>query len=103
MHTHTHRNGTGKSTLLKAIAERLIPGLPPSPDAMTGSGAGMGMGMGGGAGGMRILLLDQVQDTIRTEAGKGQGRDDGKEESVLDHVVRGDVARTKALKRYEGA
>jgi ATP-binding cassette subfamily F protein 3 len=74
-----HRNGTGKSTLLTTIADKLIPGLGPS---------------------LRILLLSQVEDSARaTEDGaKGEGP-----LSVLEHVVRGDKERLAAVEELQGA
>ncbi|KAI5479106.1 Iron complex transport system ATP-binding protein [Pseudohyphozyma bogoriensis] len=62
------RNGTGKSTLLKAISDKLIPGLGNS---------------------IRILLLSQIEDATRAATEEGG--------SVLDHVVRGDKERLKAV------
>lgn len=71
------RNGTGKSTLCTAIADKLIPGLSPS---------------------LRILLLSQVEDATRASEDKL----DGKGVSVLEHVVRGDKARESAVEEMEG-
>lgn len=68
------RNGTGKSTLLKAVAERLIPGLNPT---------------------IRVLLLSQIEDA---ERGLNEGGG-----TVLEHVVRGDKGRQRAVDEFERA
>ncbi|SCZ97244.1 BZ3500_MvSof-1268-A1-R1_Chr4-2g07084 [Microbotryum saponariae] len=69
------RNGSGKSSLFEALDQKLIPGLPSE---------------------LRILLLSQVQDSNR--ATEEATRD---KISVLEHVVRGDKERTKALHELE--
>ncbi|GAA5910406.1 ABC-F family ATP-binding cassette domain-containing protein [Sporobolomyces salmoneus] len=66
------RNGTGKSTLLTAISDKLIPGIPPS---------------------LRILLLSQVEDSARSSQDTTL--------TVLEHVVRGDKERFKQVQRNE--
>ncbi|KAL0069263.1 hypothetical protein AAF712_003627 [Marasmius tenuissimus] len=66
------RNGVGKSTLLRAIGEKIIPGIPKS---------------------MRILLLLQSYDVTQDKEDVTQ--------SVLDYVVRSDKVRTEALRRQE--
>ncbi|ESK98015.1 abc transporter [Moniliophthora roreri MCA 2997] len=66
------RNGVGKSTLMRAIAERLIPGIPKS---------------------LRILLLMQTYGSDNDQAEKG--------ETALQFVVRSDRARSQALQRRE--
>ncbi|KDQ27465.1 hypothetical protein PLEOSDRAFT_51211 [Pleurotus ostreatus PC15] len=66
------RNGTGKSTLLEALAEKLIPGLGKA---------------------LRIVLVSQVTDTIRIVG-------HGEEISVLEHVIHGDVEREKAIREF---
>ncbi|KAG9220476.1 hypothetical protein CCMSSC00406_0003932 [Pleurotus cornucopiae] len=66
------RNGTGKSTLLEAVAEKLIPGLGKA---------------------LRIVLVSQVTDTIRIVGHGG-------EMSVLEHVIHGDVEREKAIHEF---
>ncbi|KAF2744744.1 P-loop containing nucleoside triphosphate hydrolase protein [Sporormia fimetaria CBS 119925] len=85
------RNGTGKSTLLRAIAEGLIPGIPWST---------------------RILLLGQVGETAGLiESGAGaesaesaalevseMGRLKVGEETVLQHVLRSDRMREKLVR-----
>ncbi|PVH95049.1 ABC transporter ATP-binding protein uup-1 [Periconia macrospinosa] len=65
------RNGTGKSTLLKAMGEGLIPGIPWST---------------------RILLLGQTR-----EVGEGE-EERGAEETVLQHVVRSDRVRERYMR-----
>lgn len=68
------RNGVGKSTLMRAIGEKIIPGIPNS---------------------MRILILQQSYNPIvehGTEEGAG---------TVLDFVVKSDTARTEALRRSD--
>ncbi|GAA6024343.1 hypothetical protein JCM8202_003687 [Rhodotorula sphaerocarpa] len=67
------RNGTGKSTLFKALAKKLIPGINPST---------------------RILLLSQVEDTVRAAEKVNSDL------SVLDHVVRGDKELLAANERH---
>ncbi|KAK1221237.1 hypothetical protein PQX77_015956 [Marasmius sp. AFHP31] len=66
------RNGVGKSTLLRAIGEKIIPGIPKS---------------------MRILLLLQSYNVTQDKEDINQ--------SVLDYVVRSDKVRTEALRRQE--
>ena len=69
--------------LLEAIADKLIPGLPPS---------------------LRIVLVSQVEDSTRAlgvvldESGKPlEGL------SVLQHVVRGDTERAAAMREFNCA
>ncbi|KAJ4349668.1 uncharacterized protein N0V89_008285 [Didymosphaeria variabile] len=64
------RNGTGKSTLLRAIGDGLIPGIPWST---------------------RILLLGQTQED---NPSKGLG-ETKIEETVLQHIVRSDKLRER--------
>jgi ATP-binding cassette subfamily F protein 3 len=67
------RNGTGKSTLLKAIADGLIPGIPWNT---------------------RILLLGQTRVELDEEM-------DGMkiaEETVLQHVLRSDRVRERHVR-----
>jgi ATP-binding cassette subfamily F protein 3 len=69
------RNGTGKSTLLKAIGDGLIPGIPWST---------------------RILLLGQTREIVA-----GEDEVDGKkneEETVIQHVVRSDRIRERQMR-----
>jgi ATP-binding cassette subfamily F protein 3 len=67
------RNGVGKSTLLRALGERIIPGIPRT---------------------LRILLLQQSDDGVEAK--------EEVEESVLEHVVRSDYGRTEALRKADG-
>lgn len=72
------RNGTGKSTLLKAIAEKLIPGIPRET---------------------RISLLQQ------TIGGQGAEDDDRKDEvklSVLEGVIDRATARNEVQREIDG-
>ncbi|KAF1925147.1 ABC transporter ATP-binding protein uup-1 [Didymella exigua CBS 183.55] len=70
------RNGTGKSTLLKAIADGLVPGIPPST---------------------QILLLGQTRE------GADAAEPDRKreEETVLQHVVRSDRVRERCTREAD--
>ncbi|KAL1756909.1 P-loop containing nucleoside triphosphate hydrolase protein [Schizophyllum commune] len=68
------RNGEGKSTLLRAIADKLIPGIPEN---------------------LRILLAGQVESALRDADEKGD------ELTVLQAVVRSDRKREAALKEYK--
>jgi ATPase subunit of ABC transporter with duplicated ATPase domains len=68
------RNGTGKSTILKAVAEGRIPGIPWST---------------------KILLLGQTRELGLDDAVGGLSI---KDETVLEHVVRSDRAREVLLK-----
>ena len=67
------RNGVGKSTLLRALGERIVPGIPRT---------------------LRILLLQQSDDGVEAKGELG--------ESVLEHVVRSDRERTEALRKADG-
>lgn len=68
------RNGTGKSTVLRALAERRIPGV---------------------ASNLRLLLLGQTRISSDLE---GDRSDQAPEQSVLDYVTRSDVKRERALR-----
>lgn len=68
------RNGTGKSTLLRAMGEGLIPGIPWST---------------------RILLLGQTREVDPSEALQGLTF---KDETVVHHVVRSDRVRERHTK-----
>lgn len=63
------RNGVGKSTLLRAIGERIIPGIPKT---------------------MRMLLLHQSYSDLSNG-----------DETVLEYVVKSDMARSEALRRSD--
>lgn len=67
------RNGTGKSTLLRAVAEGLVPGIPWST---------------------QVLLLGQTR-------GRDAEGADCKTETVLQHVVRGDRVRERYVREAE--
>ena len=72
------RNGLGKSTVLKALADRLIPGVPSN---------------------MRILLLDQTRVSSSTSDNDvGVGR---KEQTGLEYVTHSDAVREQALKESQ--
>ncbi|ORY17528.1 ABC transporter ATP-binding protein uup-1 [Clohesyomyces aquaticus] len=67
------RNGTGKSTLLKAVADGLIPGIPWST---------------------RILLLGQTREPLEDDfAGLKI-----EEETVLQHIIRSDRVRERYMR-----
>jgi ATP-binding cassette subfamily F protein 3 len=71
------RNGTGKSTLLKAISDGLIPGIPWST---------------------RILLLGQTKDAAtEDDLTFSKSRD----ETVLQHVIRSDFTRERFTRELE--
>lgn len=63
--------------MFEAIDKKLIPGFPTN---------------------LRVLLLSQVEDSARAAAAATEGN-----LSVLEHVVRGDKERMKAVHEYEGA
>lgn len=74
------RNGTGKSTLLKAISERLIPALP---------------------GNLRVAAMRQVQDEL--EMGEQRAYlPDVKEATVREFVGRSDGWRNRLEGELEG-
>ncbi|KAJ5819097.1 hypothetical protein N7474_004688 [Penicillium riverlandense] len=69
------RNGTGKSTLLRAMAEKLIPGIPHAT---------------------RIAILQQTdQDEQGINAGLSQDR------TVLEHVLSSDESRNEAVRKVD--
>jgi len=72
------RNGEGKTTMLKALAEKMIPGVPWN---------------------LRILLLGQTRELSPEEAIGGLRIE---EVSVLQHVVRSDAVRERWLKEEKG-
>ncbi|KAK5457120.1 hypothetical protein LTS15_004901 [Exophiala xenobiotica] len=69
------RNGTGKSSLLRALAERRVPGVPSN---------------------LRLLLLGQtrVSSDALTESSESQDLS----QTVLDHVTKSDKRRESALR-----
>jgi ATP-binding cassette subfamily F protein 3 len=70
------RNGTGKSTLLKAIGDGLIPGIPWST---------------------RILLLGQTRD-VDVDIDEDLQELSLESETVLQHVIRSDRTRERAMR-----
>ncbi len=72
------RNGTGKSTLLKALAERHVPGV---------------------ASNLRILLLGQTRSTSNAEADQVDYQ--APTRTVLEYVTHSDAKREKALKESQ--
>jgi ATP-binding cassette subfamily F protein 3 len=62
------RNGCGKSTVLQAIADKLIPGIPPS---------------------LRIHIVSQINEEVEV-GNEGQ--------TALQRVLDGHVERTDALR-----
>ncbi|KIX06247.1 uncharacterized protein Z518_04222 [Rhinocladiella mackenziei CBS 650.93] len=69
------RNGTGKSSLLRALAERRVPGAPSN---------------------LRLLLLGQTR--VSSDAGVDPAEAEESSQSVLEHVTRSDHRRERALK-----
>jgi len=65
------RNGTGKSTLLKALAEQRVPGVPAN---------------------LRVLLLGQTRIVGEKEDDQRAGK------SVLSYVVTSDEKKERALR-----
>ena len=82
-HEIDDRNGCGKSTVLQALADRLIPGIPPS---------------------LRIHIVSQVDTEPAPDNTAGS---DGKKEvgaqTALQRVLDGHVERRKALRERAGA
>jgi ATP-binding cassette subfamily F protein 3 len=74
------RNGCGKSTVLQALADRLIPGIPPS---------------------LKIHIVSQVEAGPETEAGDSD-KGERKGQTALQRVLDGHVERTKALREKAG-
>jgi ATP-binding cassette subfamily F protein 3 len=72
------RNGCGKSTVLQALADRLIPGIPPS---------------------LRIHIVSQV-DT--EPAPDGEKKEAAGAQTALQRVLDGHVERRKALRERAG-
>lgn len=75
------RNGTGKSSLLRALAERRVPGVPSN---------------------LRILLLGQtrIDDGEEGDVGVGKEGEGGSNQAktVLEHVTTSDKRRERALR-----
>ena len=72
------RNGTGKSTLLRALAERRIPGI---------------------SGNLRVLLLGQTR--ISSDLDTDEAEDQPRTRTVLEYVVRSDAKREKWFKEAQ--
>jgi len=77
------RNGCGKSTVLQALADRLIPGIPPS---------------------LRIHIVSQV-DAEQTPGNEAiaEGKKEVGAQTALQRVLDGHVERRKALRERAGA
>ena len=71
------RNGTGKSTLLKALAERRIPGIPPN---------------------LRVLLLGQTRIDSDDGVERNLEIQHNETKSVLQHVITSDARRERSLR-----
>lgn len=69
------RNGTGKSTILRALAERIIPGLPPH---------------------LRVALLQQTSTEVEYD-GTTQRPTSSSGVTVLQHVIESDRYRSNLL------
>lgn len=77
------RNGCGKSTVLQALADRLIPGVPPS---------------------LRIHIVSQVDtEPPRDDEAGAEGKKEVGTQTALQRVLDGHVERRKALKERAGA
>ena len=77
------RNGTGKSTLLRALAERKVPGVPEN---------------------LRILLLGQTRIDSLDVGGQSQEKDESSSagklpQSVLQYVVTSDRRREQSIRQ----
>ncbi|KFY84584.1 hypothetical protein V500_09184 [Pseudogymnoascus sp. VKM F-4518 (FW-2643)] len=72
------RNGSGKSTILRALADRIIPGLPPS---------------------LRVAILQQTSTDAEnpTPAKDGPSTSAPENTTVLQHVIEGDRSRTALI------
>lgn len=75
------RNGCGKSTVLQALADRLIPGIPPS---------------------LRIHIVSQVNSEPGAEGEHGEKKGTSGAQTALQRVLDGHVERTKALRERAG-
>lgn len=69
------RNGTGKSSLLRALAERRVPGVP---------------------GNLRLLLLGQTR--VSSDALTDPVEVEDLSQTVLEHVIKSDQRRERALR-----
>ncbi|KAI9768077.1 MAG: hypothetical protein M1840_005111 [Geoglossum simile] len=69
------RNGSGKSTILRALAEGLIPGIPPTT---------------------KISILQQTSSTTTTNS--IESSDEEQPKTVLQHVVESDASRNDILR-----
>ncbi|KAH7031136.1 ABC transporter [Microdochium trichocladiopsis] len=74
------RNGTGKSTLLRAIAEKLIPGIPEET---------------------RVVLLQQTAKTGGSGAGAGGGEEARQSMNVLEEVIERATSREKVQREIQ--
>ncbi|OJJ63777.1 hypothetical protein ASPSYDRAFT_138981 [Aspergillus sydowii CBS 593.65] len=78
------RNGTGKSTLLRAMADKLVPGIPHST---------------------RIAILQQTDADSRESKGSfdagNQKQDETEKKSVLDYVMSSDHHRNYVIARMD--
>ncbi|KFY29123.1 hypothetical protein V493_02529 [Pseudogymnoascus sp. VKM F-4281 (FW-2241)] len=72
------RNGSGKSTILRALADRIIPGLPPS---------------------LRVAILQQTSTDAEnpSPAKNGPSTSAPEDTTVLQHVIEGDQSRTALI------
>ena len=76
------RNGCGKSTVLQALADRLIPGIPSS---------------------LRIHIVSQVDTETSAENSTGaEGKKEAGAQTALQRVLDGHVERRKALRERTG-
>lgn len=73
------RNGTGKSTLLSALRDGLIPGLPPT---------------------VRILLVSQTEEDSSPDL-KNNAVNSSATMSVLEKVIASDRPRARAMREFE--
>ncbi|KAI9867373.1 MAG: hypothetical protein M1813_008931 [Trichoglossum hirsutum] len=72
------RNGSGKSTILRALAEKLIPGIPPTT---------------------KISILQQT--TATAPPPQSLNPDEGPPKTVLQHVVESDTSRNEILREID--
>lgn len=73
------RNGTGKSTLLRALADRTIPGLPSN---------------------IKIQLVSQVENDLLADQYDKESEGSGQPISVLDAVKESDRVRSRAEREF---